>query len=200
MLPELSEVTLTFCHVGRGKRVLTPPPVAPPPLLVLRPGVSHQVTSFTLVPDVINVVPPTSRVNGLQAGKPTWALPSSIWSPEASSPDETQVVMPSKRAAFNRSLMAATALVDQPGSSSANPQLIESTAGFAAITALREVHPTSLVEGRKIDRDFSLGTQASDDLHVHHHFDTGTQLFVTLLGRKRENLLQRQGGSIDCDG
>src|SRR5882724_4659464 len=121
MAPELSDLTRTSCQAGRGNSVLTPPPVAPPPLLVRRPGDSHQVTSFTCLPDFVNMVPPTPSENGLQAGKSTWASPSSIWSPEPSSPEETHVVMPSNRAAFSRSLMAATAFFDQPVSSSANP-------------------------------------------------------------------------------
>src|SRR6266571_4842096 len=115
-----------FCHAGRGKIVLTPPPVEPPPFNVLRPGVSHHVTSLTAEPDFLSIVPPTLKTCGLQLGKSVWAPPSSTWSPEPSSPDEMQVVMPSKRVAFNRSLMAVTAFEDQPGSSSASPQLIES--------------------------------------------------------------------------
>src|SRR5258708_33030205 len=117
--------------------MLTPPPVEPPPLSVRRPGASHQVTSSTDAPVCSNIVPPTLRTNGLEPGKSTWALPSSSWSPDPSSPEAAQIVIPSKRAAFSRSLIVEIALADQPESSSANPQLHESTTGCAAITSLR---------------------------------------------------------------
>src|SRR5271169_5537341 len=94
MLPELSDLTLTFCQAGRGKTVLTPPPVAPPPP-ALSPGDCHQVTSWTLDPDFFSIVPPTPSAFGLELGKSIWAWPSLTWSPEPSSPAETQVVMPS---------------------------------------------------------------------------------------------------------
>src|SRR6478672_4334114 len=93
ILPLLSELTLTFCHAGLSNFMLTPPPVEPPPLLVRLPGASHQTTSFTDPPDWVNIVPPTLSTNGLEPGKSTWALPSSSWSPEPSSPEETQIVM-----------------------------------------------------------------------------------------------------------
>src|SRR5262249_27737385 len=128
------EAILTFCQDGRGKTALTPPPVEPPPFGVRRPGASHQVTSLTAEPVPVSMVPPTDRTNGLPLGKSTWALPSSTWSPDPSSPEETQIVMPSRRAAFNRSSIALIAFADQPGSSSANPQLTESATGRAAIT------------------------------------------------------------------
>ncbi len=135
MLPLLSDFTFTFCQVGLGKIVLTPPPVDPPPFPVRRPGDSHHVTSSTALPDAFSIVPPTLSTNGLTLGKSTCAFPSLIWSPDPSSPDEMHVVIPSNRAAFSRSLIAETALLDHPGSSSANPQLIESTTGIALITS-----------------------------------------------------------------
>src|SRR5271163_3458342 len=96
----LMDLTLTVCQAGRGKTVLTPPPEAPPPWPVLRPGVSHQVTSLTVEAEDFSMVPPTPRVLGLALGKSMWPWPSLIWSPEPSSPEETQIVMPSKRAAL----------------------------------------------------------------------------------------------------
>src|SRR5262245_2872421 len=106
MLPLLSDLIFTFCQAGRANIVLTPPPVDPPPFPVLRPGVSHQVTSLIALPDCFSIVPPTLNTKGLVLGKSTCAAPSLIWSPEPSSPDEMQVVMPRRRIAFNRSLMA----------------------------------------------------------------------------------------------
>src|SRR5271167_2624474 len=137
MLPGLSDLTRTFCQAGLSNFMLTPPPVEPPPSFSVRwPGASHQVTSFTDAPDCSNMVPPMPSANGLELGKSTWALPSSSWSPDPSSPEETQIVIPSKRAAFKRSLIASIAPLDQPLSSSANPQLTDSTAGLSAITLL----------------------------------------------------------------
>src|SRR5580698_8823138 len=69
MLTEFSDFTFTFWHVGRWKCILTPPPVEPPPLLVLRPGASHQVTSLTRAPEPSNIVPPTASAKGLELGK-----------------------------------------------------------------------------------------------------------------------------------
>jgi hypothetical protein len=58
------------------------------------PGDTHQVTSL---PAAVNMVPPTESTKGLHEGKSTCAFPSSIWSPEPSSPDEMQAVTPTKR-------------------------------------------------------------------------------------------------------
>src|ERR1700722_12764801 len=141
MLPLLSDLILTFCHAGRGKTVLTPPPVAPPPP-DRWPGFSHQVISLTFDPDCFNIVPPTPSAFGLELGKSIWAWLSLIWSPEPSSPDEMQAVMPSNRAALSRSSMACTAFADQLGSSSPNPQLHESATGLAVMTRLsKSTHP-----------------------------------------------------------
>ena len=107
--------------------------------------------------------------------------------------------MPSNRAAFSRSSMAATAFADQLGSSSANPQLHESATGFAVITLVEKIDPPALIEGGKVDRDTRLGAQTGDDLHVHHNFDAVAQYLTALLRRERESLLQRIGRSIDRD-
>src|SRR5277367_3658748 len=94
MDPVLMEGISTVCQDGREKVMLTPPPVAPPPLPVRCPGDSHQTTSW---PE--NIVPPTESTNGLHPGNSTWARLSAMSHPVPSSPEETQIVIPSMAAA-----------------------------------------------------------------------------------------------------
>src|SRR2546423_12355496 len=101
MLPLLIEATFTFCHEGRGMSTLTPPPVDPAPLPLRRPGDTHQTCSLLAVVPV-NIVPPTLNANGLTLGKSTCPLPSFNSSPEPSSPEATQTVIPSSAAAESR--------------------------------------------------------------------------------------------------
>ena len=121
--------------------MLTPPPVEPPPALVRLPGACHHTTS--LLP--ATSVPPTASTFGLADGKSICAPPSLTWSPEPSSPDATQTVMPSSAAACRRRSTAVSATGEKPpGASSARPQLTDSDAGagLAAITASsRSIQP-----------------------------------------------------------
>ena len=72
-----------------------PPPVAP------SPG-SFQTTSLKIfVVVAFSLVPPQASTLGLEAGKSTWAWPSSTPSLEPLSPAATQMVMPSAAAAWN---------------------------------------------------------------------------------------------------
>src|SRR5271165_3063956 len=101
MLFLLMDLIVTFCHCGRGKTVLTPPPVAPLwPLPVRRPGDCHQTCSVTFGGVPVSIVPPTARANGLELGKSTCALPSVNSSPDPSSPADTHVVIPTTAAIF----------------------------------------------------------------------------------------------------
>src|SRR6201992_1522747 len=97
MLPLLSDLTSTFCHFGRGKRTLTPPPVAPLLRLrfgVRRPGFLCQTRSIHWPSTCFISVPPTASTNGLEAGNAQCAFLSSCWSLLPSSPALTQIVMP----------------------------------------------------------------------------------------------------------
>src|ERR1700747_2191975 len=95
MLPLLSDLTLTSCHFGRGKRTLTPPPVAPLRRLrfgVRRPGLLCQTRSISCPSRCSIWVPPTASTNGLDAGNAQWARPSFCSSLLPSSPALAQMV------------------------------------------------------------------------------------------------------------
>src|SRR5450432_2449023 len=127
---------VTFCQLGRLKRTLTPPPPAPPPCPFLSPGATNHTCSVGLAVVPVIIVPPTLKTNGLELGKSTCALVSPTASPEPSSPDEMQTVIPSKATACRRALICLRADADQSGESSANPQLTESVTGLAGFPAI----------------------------------------------------------------
>jgi hypothetical protein len=77
------------CQVGRGKTLLTPPPVAPPF------GRSSQTVSLTIWSlEAWSVVPPQPSANVLDAGKSTWLLPSLTASVDPLSPEATHTLTP----------------------------------------------------------------------------------------------------------
>src|SRR5580658_10053798 len=112
-----------FCQLGWGKMALTPPPVLPPlpPISALIPSPFFQTTSRFRPLLLRMVVPPTDRTYGLEAGKLTWAYPSSTAPVEPSSPVATQTVMPSIAASCRVSLICDLACGVQKCMSSAAP-------------------------------------------------------------------------------
>jgi hypothetical protein len=157
MLPELSDFTLTICHAGREKTVLTPPPVAPPPFWVLRPGDSHHVTSLLADANFVNIVPPTPSEFGLELGKSIWARPSSIWSPEPSSP-ETQVVV-AQQPCRAQSVIDGRDRIRRPTGVILSQSPTARERNRPRLDYLvEEVDPPALIKGGEIDRDIGLGT------------------------------------------
>src|SRR6185437_9909839 len=122
------------CQEGRGKTLLTPPPVAPSLL-----ACSFQTTSLEMVlPLPVSLVPPQARTWGLEEGKST-LLPVPP-SEEPLSPAATVMVMPSAAADWQTVSSAVMACWVQLAS--AEPQLMEMTLGLLVVSWMAASRPS----------------------------------------------------------
>src|SRR5262249_54602290 len=125
--PPLVVLCSPSCQDGTAKKLLTPPPPAPP----FAP--SFHTTSLTiLVPEARRLVPPHASAYGLEAGESTWSAPSFTPSLEPSSPDATHTVIPMAAASLNAWSNAVIACSVQEDSGP--PQLIEITEGLCVVS------------------------------------------------------------------
>src|SRR3954454_14907539 len=114
-------------YAGRGKNVLTPPPVA----LLL--AFSFQTISLAMVaPEAVSLVPPQPSANGLDAEKSTCGWPSATPAAEPLSPAAQQTVTPRLAAAWKALSNCVIACAVQ--FDSADPQLIEMTDGLLTLS------------------------------------------------------------------
>src|ERR1700689_1598398 len=140
------------CQLGRGNRLLTPPPVAPSLL-----AVSFHTTSETIVaPLAFSFVPPHASTCGLDAGKSTlFPVAPSL---DPSSPAATVIVMPSAAALWHAASSAVAAWCVQVDSGP--PQLIEITLGLFVVSwtavVIASINPWS-VFGAKYTAIFAPG-------------------------------------------
>src|SRR6267154_1229399 len=105
------------CQEGRGKTLLTPPPVAPSLLVSSFQTISEEMVE----PLPSSLVPPQESTCGLEAGKSTWFWPPVTPSVEPLSPAAAVIVMPRTAADWHAASKAAMAWPVQLDS--AAPQL-----------------------------------------------------------------------------
>ena len=119
--------TLAFaCQEGRGKTLLTPPPVAPSLFAIS----FHTTSDAIVVPFATSLVPPQASTWGLDAGKSTlFPVPPS---PDPLSPEAAVMVTPSAAAAWQALSRAVIACGVQADSCA--PQLIEMTLGLLVLS------------------------------------------------------------------
>src|SRR5271155_3251599 len=114
-------------YAGWAKKVLNPPPVAPPS------APSFQTVSLVTVPlDESSVVPPQARTLGLEEGKSTLLEPSLTPSLEPSSPEATVMVTP--RAAPSCATWSKVVISWLVQPDSGPPQLMEMTDGLLVVS------------------------------------------------------------------
>ena len=118
------------CQPGRGEKLLTPPPVAPPSMSF------HTTSERSLFPDAVMRVPPQVSTHGLEAGKTTCACPSPTPSVTPLSPAAVRTVMFLSAAARNTSSIRVIASLVQL--LSVAPQVTTSTDGAFPSSATAE--------------------------------------------------------------
>ena len=125
--PAVSAACSPFCHAGKAKTLLTPPPPAPP----CAPSF-HTLSAEIALLAAASRVPPQARACGLDAGKSTWLALSFTPSLEPLSPEATQTVIPIAAAdwkAESNAVMACSVHAD-----SGPPQLIDITDGLLVLS------------------------------------------------------------------